>query len=88
MDDLRFTPFSTGFQSFQDDAMLIMKECCSWLRRFRLERGSNLVRWISRPALNPLSYWGSFSDENNLEINEMIIFELFHTFLKTQFLST
>ena len=61
-----FTSFSTEFQSYQDDGRLIMKTCTMALRlrlrRFRFEPGSNLVRWIIRPALNPLSYRGSKSD--------------------------
>ena len=44
-----------------DNERLCAVELHLWLRRFCLERGSNLVRWISRPALNPLSYWGSSS---------------------------
>ena len=43
-----FTSFLTAFQSYQDDGRLIMKGCAMelrlWLRRFRLERGSNWVR--------------------------------------------
>ena len=58
-----FMYFSAVFQSYQDDGWMIMKYCVHWnlrvrLRRIRLQLGSNsgLLVWISRPALDPLSY--------------------------------
>ena len=58
-----FTSFSTVFQSSgqwaDDNEMLCAMEPRLWLRRFHVERGSNSDRYISRPALNLLSYWGS-----------------------------
>ena len=43
-----------------DNDRLCAMELRLWLRRFRLGRGSNSVRLISRLALNPLSYRGSY----------------------------
>ena len=59
-----FTSFSTVFQLYQDYERLMMKACLQWnpvygekiLPRARLELTSS-------PALNPLSYQGSWSEQ-------------------------
>ena len=50
-----------------------MKGCVQWnsglpLKRFRSQRGSNSVRKIIRPALNPLSNWGSSFNEGHISL--------------------
>ena len=64
MDDLRFYVLFNSISAISgrwkvDNERLCAVELHLWLRRFCLEQGSNSVRQISRPALNPLSYWGS-----------------------------
>ena len=56
-----FTSFSTVFQSYKDNVMVMMKGYVQWnhvhdWKDFRLRRDSNQNRKLSRPALNPLSY--------------------------------
>ena len=59
------TPFSTVFPSYSSDGRMIMKGCVEWnlvygWKNFCLEPGSNpRPLFISRTALNLLSYWGS-----------------------------
>ena len=62
MDDLQFYILFNSISVISgrweiDNERLCAMELCLWLRRFCPERGSNSVNWISRPALNPLSYW-------------------------------
>ena len=64
MDDLRFYVLFNSVsvisgRCMDDNERLCAMELRLRLRRYHLERGSNSVREISRPALNPLSYWGS-----------------------------
>ena len=64
IDDLRFYVLFNSIsvisgRCLDDNERLCAKEFRLRLRRFRLEWGSNSVHEISRPALNPLSYWGS-----------------------------
>ena len=59
-----FTSFSSAFQSYQDDDWPVLKVCVLWSffygqKAFRLKRGSNPGSQISKPTLNPLSYWAS-----------------------------
>ena len=59
-----FTPFSTLFQSHQDDERLIMNGCVQWdpvygREGFASSGARTRDRLISRPALNTLSYPGS-----------------------------
>ena len=66
MDDLRFYVLFNSISVMSgrwevDNERLCAMELHLRLRRFCLERGSNSVRWFSRPALNPLSIRGSFS---------------------------
>ena len=49
-----FTSSSNVFQSYQDDGRMMMKGCVQWNPVYGWED-----RYISRPALNPLSYRGS-----------------------------
>ena len=60
MDDMRFYVLSNSISVISrrwkvDNERLCAMELHLRLRRFRLERGSNSVRQIRRPALNPLS---------------------------------
>ena len=64
MDDLRFHVLFTVFQLYQDDERLIMKGCVQWnpvygLEDFASSAARTRDRYISRPALDPLSYWDS-----------------------------
>ena len=61
MVDLRFSGLFNSISVISgrcevDNERLCAMELRLRLRRFRFERGSNSVRYISRPALNPLSY--------------------------------
>ena len=60
-DDLRFYVLFNSIsviagRCLDDNQRLCAKE---WLRRFYLDRESNLVRYIIRPELNLLSYQSS-----------------------------
>ena len=64
MDDLRFCVLFNSVSVISGrwevvNERLRAMELRLRLRRFHLEQGSNSVRWISRPGLKPLSYWGS-----------------------------
>ena len=65
MDDLKFTSFSTVFQSYQDDGWGIMRGLCNG-NPFTIEEilassaAQTRDRLITRPARNPLSYRGSY----------------------------
>ena len=66
MDDLRFYVLFNSFsvileRCLDDNERLCAMEFCLTLRKFRLEWRANSVRYISRPALNPLSYRGSYN---------------------------
>ena len=66
-----FTSFLTVFQSYKDDERLIMKGCVQWnpvygCEDFASSGARTLGCWISRPALNPLSYRGSFCVSENV----------------------
>ena len=56
-----FTSFSTVFQSYQDDGLMIMKGCVQWnpiygWAYFASSGARSRDRWFSRSALNLLSY--------------------------------
>ena len=70
MDDLRFYVLFNSISVISgrclgDNERLCAMELRLRLRRFHLEWGSNSVRLISRPALNPLSYRGSLLVQSN-----------------------
>ena len=56
MDDLRFYVLFNSVSVISGRCLDDNERMCARLRRFCLERGANSVRWISRPAFNPLSY--------------------------------
>ena len=65
-----FTSFSTVFLSYQDDGWVIMRGCVQW----NPSSGTRTRdRYISRPKLNPLNYWGSsYRIVNHIDFKELI----------------
>ena len=83
MDDLRFYVLFNSISVISgrwevDNERLCGKELRLRLRRFRLERESNSVRKIRRPALNPLSHRGSLGGgmEMTVAISDNVLIHL------------